>query len=131
MNIRVVPVVSVAVVVGVAAMIYTSQKGKQASVYLDAPNAPSTDKFDAKEVAEILYVAMNKYGTDEDIIMQTLGEVSENQFKSVVLAFGSRHYNTWSGDQYGFGKYTLKEWLSSELTSGSYLTLKSKFKKYL
>lgn len=131
MEIRIVPVVSIAVIVGVAAMIYTAQNAKKASVYLDAPNAPSTDKFDAKEVAEILYVAMNKYGTDEDMIMQVLGEVSENQFASVVLAFGSRRYNTWTGDQYGLFTYPLKEWLVSELTSGSYLTLKSKFRKYL
>ncbi|PKB18381.1 hypothetical protein [Flavobacterium sp. 5] len=131
MEIRIVPVVSVAVSAFVIAMIYTSEQQKKATAYLDAPNAPTKDKFDAKEVAEILYVAMNKWGTDEDIIMQTLGEVSENQFSSVVLAFGSRRYNTWTGDEYGVFKYTLKEWLANELTPGSYLTLKSKFRKYL
>lgn len=131
MEIRIIPVVSVAVSAFVIAMIYTSEKQKQSTAYLDAPNAPTSDKFDAKEVAEILYVAMNKWGTDEDIIMQTLGEVSESQFASVVLAFGNRRYNTWTGDEYGVFKYTLKEWLSNELTAGSYLTLKSKYRKYL
>lgn len=131
MEIRIVPVVSIAVVLGVVAMVFVSNKNTSASVFLDAPNAPSNTPFDAKQVAETLYVAMNKYGTDEDVIMQVLGEVSESQFASVVLAFGSRRYNTWTGVKYGLFKHTLKEWLDSELTSSSYLTLKSKFRKYL
>jgi len=131
MEIRIIPVVSVIVAIGAVALVVSSRNAKKASIYLDAPNAPTTTKFDAKEVAETLHVAMNKYGTDEDIIMQVLGEVTESQFASVVLAFGSRRYNTWTGDEYGLYKYPLKTWLVSELTSGSYLTLKSKFRKYL
>lgn len=131
MQIRIIPVVSVVVAVGTIALAVNASKAKKASIYLDAPNASSTGKFDAKEVAETLYVAMNKFGTDEDIIMQVLGEVTESQFASVVLAFGSRRYNTWAGNEYGLSKHTLKEWLQSELSSSSYLTLKSKFRKYL
>lgn len=131
MEIRVVPVVAVTVSLAVVALAVTSGKRKKASIYLDAPNAPTTTKFDAQEVADVLHVAMNKYGTDEDIIMQILGEVTVSQFPSVVLAFGNRRYNSWTGDSWGFSSHPLKYWLESELTSGSYLTLKSKFKKYL
>jgi predicted metal-dependent TIM-barrel fold hydrolase len=132
MEIRIIPVVAVTVSLAVVVLAVRAGKAKAASIYLDAPNATSsTTKFDAKEVANTLHVAMNKYGTDEDIIMQVLGEVNESQFASVVLAFGSKRYNTWTGDEYGLFKYTLKEWLANELTSSSYLTLKSKFKKYL
>jgi hypothetical protein len=131
MQIRIIPVIAVTVSLAVVVLAVKAKNVKKASVYLDAPNAPSTSKFDAKEVAEILHVAMNKYGTDEDIIMQVLGEVSESQFASVVLAFGSRRYNSWTGDDWGLVKHPLKYWLESELTSGSYLTLKSKFRKYL
>lgn len=131
MQIRIIPVVSVAIAIGAVVVAVTSGKAKKASIFLDAPNAPSTSKFDAKEVAEILHVAMNKLGTDEDIIIQVLGEVNENQFPSVVLAFGSRRYNTWTGNDLGAFEYPLKVWLKEELSAGSYLTLKSKFKKYL
>ena len=131
MEIRIIPIVSVIVGLGAVVLAVTSGNSKKASIYLDAPNAPTTTKFDAKEVAETLHVAMNKYGTDEDIIMQVLGEVSESQFPSVVLAFGNRRYNSWTGDDWGVIKHPLKYWLVNELTSGSYLTLKSKFKKYL
>ena len=131
MEIRIVPVIAVTVSLAVVVLAVTAGNAKKASIYLDAPNAPTTNKFDAKEVAEVLHVAMNKYGTDEDIIMQILGEVSESQFPSVVLAFGNRRYNSWTGDDWGFTTHPLKYWLVNELTSGSYLTLKSKFKKYL
>lgn len=131
MEIRIVPVIAVTVSLAVVVLAVTAGNKKKSSIYLDAPNAPSTSKFDAKEVAEILHVAMNKYGTDEDMIMQILGEVSESQFASVVLAFGNRRYNSWTGDDWGLEKHPLKYWLVNELTSGSYLTLKSKFKKYL
>lgn len=131
MEIRIVPLVSIAVALGGIALALTAGKSKSQSIYLDAPNAPNTTKFNAQEVAETLHLAMNKYGTDEDIIMQVLGDVTETQFASVVLAFGNRRYNTWTGDDWGIKKYPLKTWLASELTSSSYLTLKSKFRKYL
>jgi hypothetical protein len=131
MEIRVIPLVSVIVGLGGIALAITAVNNKKASIYLDSPNAPTAIKFDAKQVAETLHVAMNKYGTDEDMIMQVLGEVSESQFASVVLAFGNRRYNSLTGDDWGLSKYPLKHWLSKELTSGSYLTLKSKFRKYL
>jgi hypothetical protein len=63
--------------------------------------------------------------------MQVLGEVNESQFASVVLAFGNRRYNSWTGDDWGFATHPLKYWLENELSTSSYLTLKSKFKKYL
>jgi hypothetical protein len=123
MEIRIIPVVAVTVSLAVVALAITAGKAKAASIYLDAPNATSsTTKFDAKEVADTLHVAMNKYGTDEDIIMQVLGE---------VLAFGNRRYNSWTGDDWGFATHPLKYWLENELSTSSYLTLKSKFKKYL
>jgi hypothetical protein len=134
MEIRIIPVVSVVVAVGAVALAVTAGNSKKASIYLDAPNTPTTNNFDAKQVAETLYIAMNRYGTDKDTIMQVLNDVSESQFASVVLAFGSRRYNTWTGDEYGLYKYPLKDWLKSELLGwfeDSYLTLKSKFKKYL
>lgn len=131
MEIRIIPVVSVIIGLGGIALAITAVNSKKASIYLDSPNAPTGTKFDAKEVAETLHVAMNKYGTDEDIIMQVLGEVSESQFASVVLAFGNKRYNSWTGDDWGISKHPLKYWLANELTSSSYLTLKSKFKKYL
>lgn len=131
MEIRIVPVIAVTVSLAVVVLAIRSSKAKSSSIYLDDPNAPNQTPFDAKEVAEILHVAMNRRGTDEDTIMQILGEVSENQFKSVVLAFGSRKYNSWTGNDWGINSYSLKYWLESELTAGSYLTLKSKFRKYL
>lgn len=131
MEIRIVPVIAVTVSLAIVVLAIRASKAKGATNYLDDPNTTNQSNFDAKEVSEILYEAMNQWGTDNDVIMQTLGEVSENQFKSVVLAFGSRNYNTWTGDEYGLLKYTLKEWLKSELALSEYLTLKSKFRKYL
>lgn len=132
MEIRIVPVIAVTVSLAVVVLAIRAGKAKSSSIYLDDPNAANQSNFDAKEVAEILHVAMKDILTDEDTIMQVLGEVSENQFRSVVLAFGSRRYNTYTGNEmFGYSKYPLKTWLKEELSNSSYLTLKSKFRKYL
>jgi hypothetical protein len=89
--------------------------------------------FDAKTIANLLEKAMwDSFKTDESTIFQLLAPLSEAQFYNVMQAFGKRSYNTITG---GNGitvwEYDLKTWLKSELNSGMYNTLQTKFYKYL
>ena len=133
MEIKPIPVAVVAVGLTVLIVGLTAGKSKKSTIYLDSENANTSNNadFNAYEVAKTLEVAMDQYGTDEDTIMQALSEISVTQMKQVITAFGSKKYNTWTGNSYGIYSYPLKVWLKEELSTSSYLTLKSKFKNLL
>lgn len=85
--------------------------------------------FNARNIADGLYEAMNVFGTDETGILEILKPVSPGQFALVAQAFGYKPYNTWTGNDYGFGlnSLPLKTWLKEELSASDYVILKSKY----
>ena len=85
--------------------------------------------FNAANVAEGLFDAMNRLGTDETAVLEILKTVSSAQFAQVAAAFGFKPYNAWTGNDYGFGlnSLPLKAWLKEELSASDYVILKSKY----
>lgn len=85
--------------------------------------------FNALNVADSLHEAMNQFGTDEGTILELLKTVTPTQFAQVVTAFGSKKYNSWTGNDYGFGldSLPLKNWLKYELSISDYAILRSKY----
>lgn len=93
--------------------------------------------FNAKNIANDLYLAMRDTGTEEEDIMFALRNVSQAQFAQVVTAFGRKQYNTSNGTQYALMPWTtlpflgLKDWLKNELTTDEYKILRLKYPNYL
>lgn len=92
--------------------------------------------FNAKEVANDLFLTMRELGTEEADIVSILKQVDESQFAKVFSAFGKKPYNKTTGNQYeviGFPLkvYDLKVWLYEELSDADYKILKYKYPKYL
>jgi len=79
-----------------------AKKDKNGNAYLN--QGISTESFNAKEIATVLYDAMkeaNFTNTEKrKTIFTTLTGVSQAQFSWVVKAFGSRYYNTLTGNTY-------------------------------
>jgi hypothetical protein len=115
-----------------------TSKNKKAGMYLDSSSADSS--FNAKEIATMLYEAMkeaNFTNTEKrKTIFTALTGVNEAQFSKVNTAFGSRYYNTLTGNTY-FAlwqtptKHPLKVWLNEELSKEDYQLLKSNYPKQL
>ncbi|NHM07624.1 hypothetical protein G4D82_10355 [Flavobacterium sp. CYK-4] len=115
-----------------------AKKDKNGNAYLN--QGISTESFNAKEIATVLYDAMkeaNFTNTEKrKTIFTTLTGVSQAQFSWVIKAFGSRYYNTLTGNTY-FAlwqtptKHPLKVWLKEELSDSDYNLLKSNYPKYL
>lgn len=103
---------------------------KDSSTSVDDPTGNGgTSNFNANEVAEKLFIAMNQLGTDEDALFDALKNVSQAQFVQVFEAFGKKEYNPATGNQSGWFllKHDLKSWMKHELSSNDYGTLKLKF----
>ena len=98
---------------------------------------PTTSNFNAKNIADNLLNAMRENGTDEDVIISELKNVSQTQFALIVKAFGRQQYNETTGNQYNFIPFTqlpfvdLKGWLKSELSLQEYTNLRRKYPNYL
>lgn len=115
-----------------------ANKDKKGNAFLN--QGTDTESFNAKEIATILFDAMkeaNFTNTEKrKTIFTTLTGVSQAQFSWVIKAFGSRYYNTLTGNTY-FGlwqtpvKHPLKVWLKEELSDSDYKLLKSNYPKYL
>lgn len=115
-----------------------ANKDKNGNVYLNQGTVENS--FNAKEIATVLYDAMkeaNFTNTEKrKTIFTTLTGVSQAQFSWVIKAFGSRYYNTLTGNTY-FAlwqtpvKQPLKVWLKEELSDSDYKLLKSNYPKYL
>jgi len=115
-----------------------ANKDKKGNAYLNQGIVENS--FNAKEIATVLYDAMkeaNFTNTDKrKTIFTTLTGVSQAQFSLVIKAFGSRYYNTLTGNTY-FAlwqtpvKHPLKVWLKEELSDSDYKLLKSNYPKYL
>lgn len=115
-----------------------TSKNRKAGAYLDASSTDSS--FNAKELATMLYSAMkeaNFTNTEKrKTIFTALTGISEAQFSKVNIAFGSRYYNTLTGNTY-FAvwqtptKHPLKVWLKEELSTEDYQLLKSNYPKQL
>jgi hypothetical protein len=115
-----------------------TSKNKKAGMYLDSSSTDSS--FNAKEIATMLYEAMkeaNFTNTEKrKTIFTALTGVNEAQFSKVNIAFGSRYYNTVTGNTY-FAlwqtptKHPLKVWLNEELSTEDYQLLKSNYPKQL
>ena len=98
------------------------------------------DSINAKDIATTLYNAMKEADLTNTekrkTILTTLTGVSQPQFALVIKAFGSRFYNTLTGNTY-FAlwqtpvKQPLKVWLKEELSDSDYQLLKSNYPKYL
>ena len=104
-------------------------------------NQGSVDNsFNAKEIANVIYDAMKEANfTNSEkrkTIFTTLTGVSQAQFSWVIKAFGSRYYNTLTGNTYfAFWqtpvRHPLRVWLKEELSDSDYKLLKSNYPKYL
>jgi len=115
-----------------------ANKDKNGNAYLN--QGTIEDRFNAKEIATVLYDAMkeaNFTNTEKrKTIFTTLTGVSQAQFSWVIKAFGSRYYNTLTGNTY-FAlwqtpvRHPLKVWLKEELSDSDYKLLKSNYPKYL
>ena len=94
----------------------------------DMSQNPNTLPFNAKLVAENLYGYMNKFGTDEEAIIDELTKVNAVQFLQISNAFGRRNYNTLSGgNDWGGNLQPLKVWLKNELSAQEYSVLRLKY----
>lgn len=115
-----------------------ANKDKNGNAYLN--QGAQAESFNAKEIATVLYDAMkeaNFTNTEKrKTIFTTLTGVSQAQFSWVIKAFGSRYYNTLTGNTY-FAlwqtpvRHPLKVWLKEELSDEDYKLLKSNYPKYL
>lgn len=134
----------VAISVGVAGLgillfaISKVAKDKNANVYLQEGQQASS--FDSKAVASTLYNAMREANftntQKRKVILESLTGVTQNQFSQVIKAFGSKYYNTLTGNTY-FAiwqtpvKHPLKVWLKEELSREDYELLQSNYPKHL
>jgi hypothetical protein len=126
------------IVVGVSAVLLTGVivflivKKKDNSGASDDPtgnngNGSNQVPFNALSIADSLHNAMKDIGTDESAIFNALQGVNASQFVEVVTAFGLRKYNSWLGNDVGGSVQPLKVWLSEELSTDEYKTLKLKY----
>ncbi len=83
--------------------------------------------FDAKRIAEALYISMYEFGTEEDDIFALLKGVKKRDFAKIYNSFGQRYYleytGTWSDATLGVN-LDLWGWLNSELSVGDLEILK-------
>ena len=89
-----------------------------------ATNNLSITEAEAKVIANNLYAAMNRVGTDEDTIISLLENRNGDDLKLIIKAFGVRKYGTFGAPAFSWMKGTdldLIGWLRKEL-SGSKLT---------
>lgn len=93
-------------------------------------NQSTLTSADAKAYADILHAAMNQYGTDEDMIFQSLSGLNGEDYKAIFNAFGMRHYDV----EFGLNlmgswgeKYNLSTWLTNELNESELQVLKDQF----
>lgn len=115
-----------------------TSKNKKGKAYLDG--GFDTSSFNAQEIVAMLYDAMkeaNLTNTDKrQAIFTALTGVSEAQFAQISKVFGSRYYNTLTGNTY-FAlwqtptKHPLKVWLKEELSQEDYKLLKSNYPNQL
>lgn len=127
-------------VAGVVVLLFAISKvakDKKSNVYLYGAEQAN---FNSKEIANILYNAMREANftntQKRKVIIESLTGVSQNQFLQVVKAFGSKYYNTLTGNTYfAFWqtpvKHPLKVWLKEELNRSDYELLQSNYPKYL
>ena len=127
--------------VGIGYLVFFN-KSDTAGAYLDPTGNgtvlnPTTSSFNAKNIADNLYNAMRESGTDEDVIISELKNVSQPQFALIVKSFGRKQYNDTTGNQYNYIPFTqlplvdLKGWLKSELSLQEYTNLRRKYPQYL
>lgn len=89
--------------------------------------------FNASVVAEKLYEAMRKSGTNETAILNALMYVNPTQFAQVAAKFGKRSYNMTTGNQINYTPWTpltlypLQVWLENELSESQYNILRNKY----
>lgn len=116
--------------------ITSGSKAKKSQIYLDASTGGTNALFNAKKIAETLYDAMKgiNFTNDEknDIIFSALTGINQAQFGLVFKAFGSRRYNTYTGQSAtGIYSYNLRTWLKEELSASSFRQLQESYPKYL
>lgn len=94
-------------------------------------NPGSIDSFDANKVRLALFYAMNRLGTDETKIIQTLSHVTPAQFDQVITAFGKERYNDFFGYKTaGATERDLLYWMNAEMKDSSeYTNLQRKFNR--
>ena len=134
----------VPIAVGVAGLgvfvfaVAQSSKNKKSTAYLDS--GVDASSFNASQIATALYDSMKQANftntQKRQAIFTALTGVSEAQFAQVIKSFGSRYYNTLTGNTY-FAlwqtpvKHPLKVWLKEELSEQDYKLLKSNYPKQL
>ena len=90
------------------------------------------NSFSANKVRLELFDAMNKFGTDEDTIIDALRYVNQTQFSQVFKAFGQERYDDVLGYKTSYGTpRDLAYWLKSELSNDLYSNLKRKYPEKL
>ncbi|WP_026756080.1 hypothetical protein [Sediminibacter sp. Hel_I_10] len=80
----------------------------------------SLTDLQAQQKADVLYNAMKGFGTDEDVIFQTLQGLSKSDFYKVSNKFGLRNYSetygTGSQDSFIGDEISLMDMMLSELS---------------
>ncbi len=91
--------------------------------------------FDPIKIADELYVAMNKMGTDTATVLSILGSLSQDKFGQVFNAFGKRTYNDATGNDFDpFGVVPVRDlvfWLKEELNASQIASYRLKFPNYI
>lgn len=111
----------------------TSIIGGKPKKYIDEGDINLAPSFSASQKSALLYEAMNRYsGTDENLIFETLTDVTQAQFGLINKVFGYKNYNSIVGyNTIGGSKAPLKTWLKEELNEAEYSLLRKKFPFYL
>lgn len=124
---------------GVGVVIFaiaSKSNAKKSQSYLDAPSGGLDQPFNAKKIAETLYDAMKGINLTNDqkneTIFTALTGINQTQFGLIFKAFGSRRYNTITGQSAtGIYSYNLRTWLKEELSASSFKQLQESYPKYL
>lgn len=139
-QIKIAAVVAVVLAAGIITYNVLQNKKRLTQGAIDDPTGngtvdPGSLAFNATSVANELHEIMRDTWSEEQEIFDLLSPISSSQFGQVFQKFGKRTYNPELGNDWDpFGlldKHDLKKWLSSELKTQSYSTLRKKYPNHL
>jgi len=93
----------------------------------------SVGNVEAEQIADLLYNAMNRIGTDEDAIFSALDGLGTEDFAVIFTKFGVKDYSDGGSPSklmYALNAYSslnLVEWFNRELSKKHYNRLKEEF----
>jgi len=119
---KVVPIMAIVAVGGVAYVGYQFLKKDEAPKLNSNPNLPKSELSDVQvaAIAERLYTGMNTTNSSNKPVIAALTGLTQNDFVRVYEYFGKRQYSlTWGnvGDPITSGNHHLITWLTNELST--------------